>query len=274
MKIETEENPTTSNGIVKDQGGGHGAILATGFEATESQELWVAVDNRAANDNNKEGILLSDIKRRDGCVDRLFPNGCSTKKVSSLLELRDALNSMLPSTEPTISCPSTPSSTLPESLDEVNRLELFRSVIEHEDELLNQRVSWIILAQSFLMAAFITSDAPDSMRYVTASVGLATVIVTLPAIVAAGRNIELQQHIYFQGLKSDARCQQLHGHYRDLSIKDKEEMSNRVAKGHIFPNMAFRSTYSIPILYTVVALAFVQFAGWIFLLMTLMVNDF
>lgn len=44
-------------------------------------------------------------------------------------------------------------------LDEVKRFELFRSVIQHEDDLLNQRVSWIILAQSFLMAAFITNTS-------------------------------------------------------------------------------------------------------------------
>ena len=46
-----------------------------------------------------------------------------------------------------------------EFLDEVKRFELFRTVIQHEDDLLNQRVSWIILAQSFLMAAFIICAA-------------------------------------------------------------------------------------------------------------------
>lgn len=251
-----------SNGIVEGQA--NCAILSTGLKEVESKELWLAVD---ANDKEGiHGILLSDAEKKEGCVDGLFPNGCNTKKVSSLLELRDALNAMMPPEQ------MNPTPALPASLDEVKRFELFRSVIEHEDELLNQRVSWIILAQSFLMAAFITSDAPGSMRYVCASVGLATVIVTMPAIVAAGRNIELQQHIYFQRLESDTRCEELHGHRRDLSIKHTNEMRNRFANGHIFPNMAFRSVHSVPILYTVVGLAFVQFAGWIFLLMTLMMD--
>jgi hypothetical protein len=94
------------------------------------------------------------------------------------------------------------------SLDEVKRFELFRSVIQHEDDLLNQRVSWIILAQSFLVAAFITKPSDDGgegdvMRLITAIVGLSTVVVTMPAILAAGRNIELQQRVYFSGIVSE-----------------------------------------------------------------------
>jgi hypothetical protein len=256
------------------------AILATGLDEVSSKEFWVVVDDASSdcsNDNKEgriiQGLLLSDAKKKEGCVEHLFPNGCRTKKVSSLLELRDALNALIPPPSAT----QTPTNSIvpPEStasLDEVKRFELFRSVIEHEDELLNQRVSWIILAQSFLMAAFITADAPDSMRYVTACVGLATVIVTMPAIVAAGRNIEVQQNIYFKGIPSDMRCQQLHGHTCDLSVKDAHEMRNRFKNGHLFPNMAFRSLRAVPILYTVVALALVQFAGWISLLTTLMID--
>ncbi|NMC43740.1 MAG: hypothetical protein GYA46_07465 [candidate division Zixibacteria bacterium] len=35
---------------------------------------------------------------------------------------------------------------------------LVRGVVEHEDNLINHRNSWLILAQSFLLAAFIGSD--------------------------------------------------------------------------------------------------------------------
>ena len=134
-------------------------------------------------------------------------------------------------------------------LDEVKRFELFRSVIQHEDDLLNQRVSWIILAQSFLMAAFISSssDGSDALKYITAIVGLLTVVVTMPAILAAGRNIELQQQVYFARISSEERCRELHGHGRnilkysgegnDLSISMKEEQHGRKQYGHIFPNM-------------------------------------
>lgn len=169
-----------------------------------------------------------------------------------------------------------------EFLDEVKRFELFRTVIQHEDDLLNQRVSWIILAQSFLMAAFITNTtgdgSGDALKYIAAIVGMSTVIVTMPAILAAGRNIELQQQVYFKGVSSDERCRELHGHGRKIlqcsgkrgnEINLKEEQKARLKHGHIFPNMAFRGRGSVPILFTVVALAIVQVFGWVFLLVAL-----
>jgi hypothetical protein len=157
-------------------------------------------------------------------------------------------------------------------LDEVKRFELFRSVIEHEDDILNQRVSWIILAQSFLVAAFITTSSTGAMKLITAIIGLSTVIITTPAILAASRNIELQQHIYFAGIVSDERCRQLHGHGRKIvtfeekEITKKEEHDKRLIDGHIFPTMAFRGQGAVPILYTVVGLSTVQILGWILLL--------
>jgi hypothetical protein len=36
----------------------------------------------------------------------------------------------------------------------------------------------------------------------------------MPAVLAAGRNIELQQHIYFAKISSEQRCRELHGHGR------------------------------------------------------------
>jgi hypothetical protein len=168
-------------------------------------------------------------------------------------------------------------------LDEVKRFELFRSVIQHEDDLLNQRVSWIILAQSFLMAAFITNTSDDgsgnSLRYITAAVGLLTVVVTLPAILAAGRNIELQQHVYFARISSERRCKELHGHGRFIvkglgghdtaNVDITAEHEERINAGHIFPNMAFRGRGALSILNTVIALTAVQVVGWCFLLIAL-----
>ena len=49
----------------------------------------------------------------------------------------------------------------------------------------------------------------------------------------------------------------------------KEEQKARLKYGHIFPNMAFRGRGSVPILFTVVALAIVQVFGWVFLLVAL-----
>ena len=109
--------------------------------------------------------------------------------------------------ETEIICSTTTDAPQRQLLDEVKRFELFRSVIQHEDDLLNQRVSWIILAQSFLVAAFITNTSNDgsgdALKLITAIVGLSTVIVTMPAILSAGRNIELQQQVYFSGIISE-----------------------------------------------------------------------
>jgi hypothetical protein len=106
---------------------------------------------------------------------------------------------------------------------------------------------------------------------VTAGVGLLTVVVTLPAILAAGSNIEVQQQVYFRQISSDERCQVLHGHSRDLSRKPtSQEMKERLKEGHVLPNMAFRSRRSVKILMTAVMLGAVQFVGWIFLLIAVM----
>ena len=167
-------------------------------------------------------------------------------------------------------------------LDEVKRFELFVSVIQNEDDLLNQRVSWIILAQSFLMAPFITESEnkgsgegsnSNALKYIAAIVGLVTVIVTMPAILAAGRNIELQQHVYFAHISSEDRCRELHGHGRNPSETEMTlEHRNRMRYGHIFPNMAFRGRGAIPIVATVTALAILQVLGWSFFIIALVLD--
>jgi hypothetical protein len=134
------------------------------------------------------------------------------------------------------------------------------------------------------MAAFITNTTDDgngnSLRYITAAVGLLTVVVTLPAILAAGRNIELQQHVYFARISSEQRCKELHGHGRFIvkgfggrdttnNVDMKAEHEERIYAGHIFPNMAFRGRGALSILNTVIALATVQVIGWCFLLIAL-----
>lgn len=231
-----------------------------------NEELWLVT-------NFQRGVLVTCTEKRDAYIRREFPNGCTTQRVTSVEELRDALTTLFPPQRTQQSQQvnrnhqnNTTSRNYPQGLDEVKRFELFRSVIDHEDGLLNERVSWIILAQSFLMAAFITSTGSNTLRYITAGVGLAFVVVTMPAIVAAGRNIEVQQQVYFRGLESDVRAKQLHGHMRDLSVKDANERKERHLCGHIFPNMAFRSDTAVKILDVVVALAVVQFVGWCFLL--------
>jgi hypothetical protein len=214
-------------------------------------------------------------------ADTTLKDGYTLQAARTIEQLRDHLCAILP-----------PSSTKEEndtddnykddcsngiSEEERIRFELFRSVIKHEDDLLNQRVSWIILAQSFLMAAFITSSSHIMFRYVTATVGMLTLLVTMPAIVAAGQNIELQQQIYFQRIPSDQRCQQLHGHPRNPNKNNKKNNHNanesilRKRHGHLLPTMSFRGKWGIPILKTVIAIATVQLLGWICLVILLLV---
>ena len=222
----------------------------------------------------------------------------------------------------------------------VKRFELFRRVVEHEDDLLNQRMSWMILAQSFLMGAYITAHetmihtegeeeeeyyggdddggghhtTEDTRRttataavdvltttmvgngrsflYITAGVGLLTVLVTLPALIAAGKNIEIQQRVYFLGLPSDTLCRKLHGHDRDMKYHRKQEYHLRHqhrprlirdepntntntnnTTTHILPNTSFRAEYGMPILTTVRLLSLVQVVGWCCLLGTLWMEE-
>ncbi|KAG7350560.1 hypothetical protein IV203_009920 [Nitzschia inconspicua] len=236
--------------------------------------------------HQERGALLSSTKSRDAYIQWLVQktqnnncHGYTVSKVSNLDELRQLLQTQ--AKRPMADNPSSNHSEdshrtfTPTGLDEVKRFELFREIIDHEDDLLNQRVSWIILAQSFLMAAFISAASNVDNRsflYITAAVGLATVIVTLPALIAAGQNIELQQRVYFLGLESDEQCQRLHGHDRDAVLKSPNELIQRTTKGHVFPNTAYRGRYGIPILKTVMALAFVQVAGWCGLLISLVME--
>ena len=72
------------------------------------------------------------------------------------------------------------------------------------------------------MAAFITNTSEDgtgnALKYITATVGLLTVVVTMPVILAAGRNVELQQKIYFARIALYERCHEMHGHGRNLGM--------------------------------------------------------
>lgn len=219
--------------------------------------LWL-ISEASKHDGNTKAMLIEANKLETSRkLDSVFPHGYVKRNITDLTQLRNVLNQVIPDTKRKVA-----------TTEEMNRFEVFRSVITHEDELLNHRVSWIILAQSFLMAAYITAtDASSASRFITATVGLLTVIVTLPAIIAAGSNVDVQQQVYFRQITSDERCIQLHGHTRDLRIKPtpREERA-RLENGHILPNMAFRNRSAVRILYTAIFLAGVQILGWAFLL--------
>jgi hypothetical protein len=59
--------------------------------------------------------------------------------------------------------PETPESSAP--LSPIERYQLARAHIEHEDNLVTQRLNWLIASQSFLFTAYaITTNTPDSLR--------------------------------------------------------------------------------------------------------------
>jgi len=291
VKTDNDNNNDNDDELTSSQD----FIMTEGFQKDTNEssnaDVWLIMGNSPVKTNDEGtrwckggAALVSSAKKRDEFIDRhkgsFFKNGYTVTRASNMQELRDELGTILrvvlpppPRQEKEIQIQSRTiiHATDPAGLDEIKRFELFRSVIQHEDDLLNQRVSWIILAQSFLMAAFITSSGPNSLRYVTAIVGLATVVVTMPAIVAAGKNIEVQQEVYFKMLLSDERSKELHGHQRDL-IKEKDESTRRIEHGHLLPTMAFRGRGAVRILKTVVVLAAVQFFGWVFLLLALILD--
>lgn len=272
---DNEEQPSLSRDfIMTEESSKHENIL--------NDDVWLIMGNDPIKSSEGDrwsgwcpgrAVMVSSIKKRDEYIAKhistIFKNGYTIRRASNLKELRNELCAIMPLPANIKDSPNNIASVVKTStMCEIKRYELFRNVIKHEDDLLNERVSWIILAQSFLMAAFITSSGPNSLRYVTAVVGMGIVIVTLPAIVAAAQNIELQQKIYFQKLESDERCLELHGHTRD-GPKEKDEMMQRIYQGHLLPTMAFRGRGGIRILKTVVLLAIVQFFGWISLLFAL-----
>jgi hypothetical protein len=54
---------------------------------------------------------------------------------------------------------------VPESISGIQYYQIIRSQIEHEDNLINQRLSWFVAAQSFLFSAYaILLNAPSQVR--------------------------------------------------------------------------------------------------------------
>ena len=54
---------------------------------------------------------------------------------------------------------------VPESISGIQYYQIIRSQIEHEDNLINQRLSWFVAAQAFLFSAYaILLNAPSQVR--------------------------------------------------------------------------------------------------------------
>ena len=54
---------------------------------------------------------------------------------------------------------------VPESISGIQYYQIIRSQIQHEDNLINQRLSWYVAAQAFLFSAYaILLNAPSQVR--------------------------------------------------------------------------------------------------------------
>ncbi len=73
-------------------------------------------------------------------------------------------------------------------LSELDRYRLVRQQIEHEDNLISQRLSWLLGSQSFLFTAYaISLNGPTQMRLkpYESAVGLLILLLPLVAILSA-----------------------------------------------------------------------------------------
>jgi len=73
-------------------------------------------------------------------------------------------------------------------LSEERLYEIYRRNIEHEDHLINHRLSWLMVAQSFLLAACVSSGRTP---FIIKALGVSTCIVSYVSIFAAFRSINL-----------------------------------------------------------------------------------
>jgi len=91
------------------------------------------------------------------------------------------------------------------SEDEVKRYELFCSAASREAYLLNQSALFVLLAQSILMAAFVT-NASGGSRFLVCSpaiVGALILIATISTMVSGDGRIKSQWRVYLKGIASE-----------------------------------------------------------------------
>lgn len=133
----------------------------------------------------------------------------------------------------------------------IKRYQLFRSVIEHEENLHNHRCVWILLVQVVLMSVFVgnirflgSSTDQGKILKTIGGLGIAIAFFTLQPALASLVNINSQKRVYCQALPDDKLCKELHGHERDMKWNslDEELWVNR-SYFHLLPTLTYRSWY-------------------------------
>jgi hypothetical protein len=78
---------------------------------------------------------------------------------------------------------------VPESISGIQYYQIIRSQIEHEDNLINQRLSWFVAAQAFLFSAYaILLNAPSQVRLQSFATQQEILFILIP-LVAIGVSI-------------------------------------------------------------------------------------
>src|SRR5207248_6764479 len=86
--------------------------------------------------------------------------------------------------------------TVPEPVSGIEYYQIIRAQIEHEDNLINQRLSWFVAAQSFLFTAYaILLNAPSPMR-VEKFVTQQDILFPLIPVVAIGMSLLIYTTIF------------------------------------------------------------------------------
>jgi hypothetical protein len=75
------------------------------------------------------------------------------------------------------------SKSVPESISGIQYYQLIRSQIEHEDNLINQRLSWFVAAQAFLFSAYaILLNAASQVRLPSFAAQQAVLFSLIPLV--------------------------------------------------------------------------------------------
>ena len=105
--------------------------------------------------------------------------------------------------------------TVLESISRIEYYQIIRSQIEHEDNLINQRLSWFLAAQAFLFSAYaILLNAPSQVRLQRFATQQ-EILFTLIPLVAIGASILIYVTVFAAMLAMANLRRLLEGHMNE-----------------------------------------------------------
>jgi hypothetical protein len=105
--------------------------------------------------------------------------------------------------------------TVLESISRIEYYQIIRSQIEHEDNLINQRLSWFLAAQAFLFSAYaILLNAPSQVRLQRFATQQ-EILFTLIPLVAIGASVLIYVTVFAAMLAMANLRRLLEGHMKE-----------------------------------------------------------